>query len=420
MHSPAPVHVPGWCAARLLSAPHRLCFFWAGIQWALAAAWWAAYLLLQALGLTWPWRVAAAHAHGLWFSLGGMPLFIAGFMFTAGPKWLRHSPIDAHGLQLAVASFTVGWAIAVVGFHAGAMLAAAGLGLAAFGWSLMAHRIVRLVIDSAQPDRRHAITIAAASVVIATCLAASAWMLALGHPAGLTALVHLGLWCGIAIVFLVVSHRMLPFLGDGAWQRMDVRWPDWPLWLVASVPLVQGVAALVDPWLGGVSAWRWAVACHLALAATLSLRLSLRWLGKPALKQPLVAMLFRALLWWDAALVLGSVSWLPIVDPIIAAEFAMAALHALTLGYMGGTLLAMATRISSTQSGRAQSIDRVGRLLHALLQVAVFARVVAALWPGSAASLLPLAALAWLAVSATWATRHGQWLGQPRVDGRPG
>ena len=52
-----------WRAARLLDGPHRLCFFWAGLSWAAAAAWWAAHLLSAALlGSVWPWRVPSAEA----------------------------------------------------------------------------------------------------------------------------------------------------------------------------------------------------------------------------------------------------------------------------------------------------------------------------------------------------------------------
>jgi uncharacterized protein involved in response to NO len=152
----------------------------------------------------------------------------------------------------------------------------------------------------------------------------------------------------------------------------------------------------------------------------LSLRLSLRWLGTAPLKQPMVAMLFRPLLWWNAALVLAGLSWLPLLEPEWAVRFGMAALHALALGYMAGTMLAMVTRVSSTHSGRSQAIDQVARRLHVLLQVTAAARVAAALWPASAAVLLPAAAAGWLALALSWALRHGRWLGQPRVDGRPG
>jgi len=409
-----------WRAAALLSAPHKLCFFWAAVHWSLAAAWWAAGQFAQARGLPWPWHVPAAAAHGLWFAFGPLPLFIAGFMFTAGPKWLRRPAVDARVLRAPVALFTLGWLLAVTGFHAAAPLAAAGLALAALGWSLMAARMLRLVTGSSEPDRRHAGTVTAAAITTAACLAASATALALHRPEALAGLVRFGLWCGIALVFIVVSHRMLPFLGDGAWPWLDARWPDWPLWLLASVPVVQGVAALAGPWLGGRPAWHGLLAAHLALAAALSLRLSLRWLGEPPLKQPMVAMLFRPLLWWDAALWLGAAAWLPGLDDALAARLSMAFLHALALGYLGGTLLAMVTRVTSAHAGRAQPVDRVARGLQVLLHATAFARVLAALWPASAAFLLPAAALGWLVVAATWALRHGRWLGQPRADGRPG
>jgi uncharacterized protein involved in response to NO len=409
-----------WRAALLLSAPHKLCFFWAGMHWALAALWWATWQFALAWGLAWPWPVPAAAAHGLWFTLGPMPLFIAGFMFTAGPRWLRRPPVDARELRAPVAAFSLGWAIAVTGFHAGAALAALGTGLAALAWGLLAHRMLRLVARSTEADRRHAKAVAAAALAMLACLAAASLALAAGHPQALGRIVRVALWWGAAMVFVVVSHRMLPFLGEGAWPGLDARWPDWPLWTLASVPLVQGSAALAGPWLDALPGSRWVLAGHLALAAALSLRLSLRWIGSAPLKQPMVAMLFRPLLWWDAALCLGALSWLPTLDASTATRFGTAGLHALTLGYMGGTMLAMVTRVSATHSGRSQAIDRVARQLHVLLQATVFARVAAALWPGSASVLLPAAAAGWLTVAATWALRHGTWLGQPRADGRPG
>lgn len=412
---------PGaWHAALLLTAPHKLCFFWAGIHWACAALWWAAWQFASSAGVAWPWRVPPAVAHGLWFTLGPMPLFIAGFMFTAGPRWLGLPPVDARALRLPLALSGAGWGLALVGFHAAAELAAAGLLLAGCASGALAWRMSRMVARSTERDRLHAKAVAAAAVVLAGCLAASALALAAQRPDALQRIVRVALWWGIAVVFIVVSHRMLPFLGEGAWPRVDARWRDWPLWMLLSVLAVQGGAALAGSSMQASMLWRSALAAHLALATALSLRLSLRWLGTAPLKQPMVAMLFRPLLWWDAALALATLSWLPGVDAHWAARFGFAAVHALTLGYMGGTMLAMVTRVSSTYSGRAHAIDRVARRLHAVLQLTVSARVAAALWPASATILLPAAAAGWLAIAATWALRHGRWLGQPRADGRAG
>jgi uncharacterized protein involved in response to NO len=118
-----------WRAEHLLDVPHRLRFFWAGVSWAAAAAGWAALLVAATLGMPWPWQPSAASAHGLWFSLGAMPLFIAGFMFTAGPRWLRRPPISARPLRPPMGLFIAGWGVAVAGFHRAPTLAAAGLAL---------------------------------------------------------------------------------------------------------------------------------------------------------------------------------------------------------------------------------------------------------------------------------------------------
>jgi uncharacterized protein involved in response to NO len=408
-----------WRAASLLSAPHKLCFFWAAIHWSAAALWWTAVQLAQARGIAWAWHVPAAAAHGLWFSVGPMPLFIAGFMFTAGPRWLRRPAVDARALRLPIALYTLGWAVAVTGFHAGAWVAAGGLGLAGIGWTLMALRMLRLVVRSTEADRLHAGTVLAASLCTSATLASAALALAAGRPDLLPGILRFGLWCGVALVFLVVSDRMLPFLGEGAWPWLDARWPHWTLALLASVPLVQGVAALAAPWLDAVRGWHWFVAGQLAFAAAVSLRLALRWLGTPPLRQPMMALLFRPLLWWDAALWLGAAAWVPSLPTPLSARFATAFLHALTLGYLGGTMLAMITRVSSAHSGRAHPVDRFVRLLHGLLQATTAARVAAALWPAAGGVLLPVAAIGWCAVAVAWALRYGRWFGRPRVDGRP-
>ena len=158
----------------------------------------------------------------------------------------------------------------------------------------------------------------------------------------------------------------------------------------------------------------------MAGVAALCLLIVLRWTRVPALRQPLVAMLFGAFVWWDVALWLGAAARLPAWDTRTAAALDLAAVHALTMGYLGGTLLVMATRVSSTHSGRPVAIDRVARGLYGILQVAVLMRLVAATSPSSSALWLLGAAGAWMGVAVVWAIRHGRWQWAPRVDGRPG
>ena len=152
-------------------------------------------------------------------------------------------------------------------------------------------------------------------------------------------------------------------------------------------------------------------------AGVLSIFLAGRWIGSPARRQPLVAMLHVAFCWWGLALLLECISWLPAISAQRSAAIGLAGLHALTMGYLGGTLLAMATRVSSSHNGRSQVIDSVAWVLHWILQTAIALRLLAGLWPDAAAAVLAVAALAWLIVAATWAVRHGLWQGLPRTGG---
>jgi uncharacterized protein involved in response to NO len=98
------------------------------------------------------------------------------------------------------------------------------------------------------------------------------------------------------------------------------------------------------------------------------------------------------------------------------AGLGLAPLHALTVGYLGCTLVAMATRVASGHSGRPLAVDGPAWAFYLLLQATAVLRL-AAVWDGR---LLLLAALGWAVVAAAWALRYGRWLGQPRADGRPG
>ena len=114
----------------LRSAPHRVCFAAAALVWSVAALAWALQLggaMTAPIGMQrWP-----SALHALVFSLGAMPLFIAGFLLTAGPKWLRVRAPESQPIGGAVALVVVGWAL-VIG---AATVSVAGIGVGLFcGW----------------------------------------------------------------------------------------------------------------------------------------------------------------------------------------------------------------------------------------------------------------------------------------------
>jgi len=86
---PAPGGVRHWRAQHLLLAPHRLGFALAVLLLMASGVWWALVLLDRATGvLGFAYALSPSLGHAAVMSLGFMPLFFTGFLFTAGPKWL--------------------------------------------------------------------------------------------------------------------------------------------------------------------------------------------------------------------------------------------------------------------------------------------------------------------------------------------
>jgi uncharacterized protein involved in response to NO len=98
----------------------------------------------------------------------------------------------------------------------------------------------------------------------------------------------------------------------------------------------------------------------------------------------------------------------------------LAPTHALTMGYLGATMIAMTTRVAAGHSGRPLAADDLVWALYWALQSAAVLRVAAALWPDAAGPLTLAAITAWCVAAVGWAWRYGGWLGRPRIDGRPG
>lgn len=232
---------------------------------------------------------------------------------------------------------------------------------------------------------------------------------------------QLALWGFLAPTFTVVSHRMLPFFSaDGlpwlqAWQ---------PNGLLAVMLLALGgtaAGAVAQAWFGSLPLPVHAALLALqALAAALVLWLAMRWALLHSLRPRLLAMLHAGFVWLGLSLGLAAVSHARVLWLDEQAALGLAPLHALTMGFLGGTLIAMVTRVTASHSGRPAAVDGVAWGLYLVLQVAAVLRVGAALWPAADLPLTLAGVLAWAAACTAWALRYGSWLGRPRVDGRPG
>jgi uncharacterized protein involved in response to NO len=271
------------------------------------------------------------------------------------------------------------------------------------------------------PDRVHASVIALACVVGALTMWVAAGALASGSLGVLRAATQVALWCFVATMFATVSHRMIPFFSASALPMLDAWRPMWMLWLMVSVlwfEALGAVAALL--WGSPPEALRWTqVVIELPVGVVL-LWLASRWGAVRSLKIRMLAMLHGGFVWLGLALVLAGVSHALMALSAGEQSLGLAPTHALTMGYLGATLLAMATRVSSGHSGRSLAVDDIAWALYWLLQAAVLLRIVAALWPALATPFTLLAALAWTTSTVAWALRYGNWFVRPRIDGRPG
>lgn len=410
-----------WRLGRLLSAPHRLGFFAAALLLGLGGLWWCAVLLARYGGLTLPWAVPAPVAHALLMSLAFMPLFIVGFLFTAGPKWLALPDVPASSLLRPVLALTGGWCVALVGFHGGAVLAGLGIAVAAWGWGRLLLRFVRLLRASPATDQLHARGVAVAGALGLLAMGAAAWAVATGDVPLARAAAQLALWGFLAPTFTIVSHRMLPFFTAGVLPFLEAWRPHWLLAVLLAALGVTTVGAVAQAWLGEpASAVRVVLLAVQAPAAGLVLWLAVRWGLLHSLRIRLLAMLHAGFVWLGLALCLAALSQARVLWLGAHASLGLAPLHALTMGFLGGTLIAMITRVAAGHSGRPLAADNLAWGLYLVLQTGAVLRVGASLWPALEVPLTIAAALAWAVACAGWALRYGNWLGRPRVDGRPG
>jgi uncharacterized protein involved in response to NO len=340
---------PHWRLRHLLLAPHRMAFFMAAVMLGLSALWWSVLLLARVLQGDLSPAVPAPLMHALLMSLGTMPLFFSGFLYTAGPKWLKLPAVSARNLLPALATLMAGWAVAWFGMHWQLQMAALGMGLVALGWTVPSLRFARMVWCSRVSDKMHTTLASAACLIGAAVMLWVTLSLVFNSTPLLRTGIQMGIWWFLAPVFVVMSHRMVPFFSATLVKTLDAWRPNWVLALA----------------LNAIS--------HGLMAAS------------------------------------GD-----------AVSLGLAPLHAMTMGYLGCTMFAMVTRISSGHGGRKESADNTAWSLYWVLQVAVVLRVSAAISGAYSPALTLAAVAAWCVVMVGWAVRYGGWFGTPRPDGRDG
>jgi len=410
-----------WRWRRLLLAPHRLAFFMGAVMLGATALWWAGMLLARSLQCPVNPVVPVSLIHALLMSLACMPLFFCGFLYTAGPKWLKQPAVSARSLLPALATLMIGWVIAWIGMHLQWQMAALGMGLVGLAWAALSVRFVRMVWCSRVRDKTHTTLASVACLMGAAVMFGLAVSLAVNATLLLRTGIQMGIWWFLAPVFVVVSHRMVPFFSASLIETLDACRPNWVLTVMLGALLLEGLVSVVDLWWWPLpQGLRWLQVWVEAALASLMLGLALRWGFIQSLKIRLLAMLHGGFVWLGLALGLNAVSHALMASSGDAASLGLAPLHAMTMGYLGCTMFAMVTRVSSGHGGRKESADNKAWSLYWVLQAAVVLRVSAAIVEAFSQSLTLAAVAAWCVVMVGWAVRYGVWFGTPRPDGRDG
>ena len=399
----------------LLAAPHRTLFF-AGLASLLAAsAWWGLHLVARSTGM--PVFALAlqpapiwAHAYLMLFAV--FPTTFFGFLFTVFPRWMN-GPLVTRTEYLATASlFAAGTLLWLAGTFAGtALLLLACLATGA-GLLVGAAALFRVLLAAPQVVS-HAIVVLIALCVQCVALAGFAYGLAEANDFALHFAVRASLWGGLLPVFFAVCHRMVPFFSQGAIPGY-VPWR--PTWVLVAV---VGLAYL-RLFLGTAGALAALPVVDLAIFL-LTAWCALRWTSLHARGNPLLWTLYAGFAWLPFALLLQTLRDGAFT---LTGDWALgrAPIHALGMGFFGGMLVAMVTRVTMGHSGRPLRMDRVTLACFVALQLGAASRVLSEVVTAPAAVqwfLLGSVAL-WLGAVAVWVGRVGSIYLTPRIDGKPG
>jgi uncharacterized protein involved in response to NO len=97
------------------------------------------------------------------------------------------------------------------------------------------------------------------------------------------------------------------------------------------------------------------------------------------------------------------------------------AIHALTIGTIGGMTIGMMTRTARGHAGLPLVADRYDVTCYALVQLAALVRVFGGMTlPESYRATVVLSGLCWAGAFALYAIRYWPVLTRPRLDGKPG
>ncbi|SHG72676.1 NnrS family protein [Massilia sp. CF038] len=385
---------------------------------------------------------AAPHTYGgpAWLALGFRPFYLAGAAFAALaiPLWLALYYGRVAGVPLGVVwhmhEMVFGFVIAiVVGFMytagrnwtglwtpRGAWLGCiAGVWLAGRVAQLLAPSLATAAIDAAflplaawpmyrvlarsGNARNMVLVVVLALLTVANLVfhAAQLGMLAVSPLRPVYAAIIL-----VVVIETIIGGRVIPNFTANAVPGVKP----------VPRPLLERATMLLTI-LAGLG---WVMDVPVALAAPLAFAAALAQAARLALWQPWRT-LSRPILW----ILHISYAWIALGMALLGlAEMGLvttsAAVHLLAVGALGGLIVGMITRTALGHTGRALAAGPADVAMYVLMQLAVLARLAAALSNWQRDALLLLAGACWSLTFLIYLAVYGPRLLAPRIDGREG
>lgn len=340
-------------------------------------------------------RSAAWHGHEMLF--GYTMAVVAGFLLTAVGNWTGN-PTPSGVALIALAALWVSGRVLVLTPYA---IAAAVVNVA-FPVAL-AIAIGRPLLQGG--NRRNYFFLA---LLLVLGLAELAFHLShldlLAWPEQASLQVGLDI---VLFIIAVIGGRVIPmFTNNGIPGAQATRHPVVEKFALIGVLVLLGIDVLQVP------AWVVAVLA-LLVALAHAVRLCL-WRPWRTGRTPLVWVLHLAYAWIVVYLVLRGLAEVGLVGPPFA-------VHALTIGAIGGMTIGMMTRTARGHTGRALSADRFEVACFALVALAAAIRVFGGMWmPGIYPATVVVSGICWSAAFALYAIRYWPVLSRARLDGKPG
>ncbi|MEF8723961.1 MAG: NnrS family protein [Candidatus Accumulibacter delftensis] len=337
----------------------------------------------------------AWHGHEMLF--GYTLAVIVGFLFTASRNWTGQPTPSGAALLAFALLWVAGRVLMLTPYAMAAAIANAALPVAA---------AIALAIPLWKSrNQRNYFFVPLLMLLGAAVLAMHlSWLGVLAWPERASLLVGLDM---VLFIIAVMGGRVIPmFTNNGIPGTLATRHP-----LIEKLALGSVLLLLVADVLPAPAALITIIALTAALAHAARLYL---WQPWRTLRTPLVWVLHAAYAWIVVYLVLRASAALGLVAEALA-------LHALTIGAIGGMTLGMMTRTARGHTGRPLVADRYEIAAFVLVLCAALIRVFGGMiFPDAYLGTLIGSGICWSLAFTLYAIRYWPVLSRARLDGKPG